>query len=300
MIRAATDKGVFRDCNEKAGKKMSETQSDNPGAEVADFEPKALDSILSRAEEPAEEEKPEASSAPSSDDKTPSKPEEKPESSEKKPDEKGEKKADDTGDKKADSPPESEKEDDSKSHSVPLAVVMDERERRKQAEARAAELEKQLNSREGETQRPSVFDNEEAFRSDIEGRALQMAESRVFKMSEHLAVEQYGEETVQSAVNRLAELVKEDQQLAVRFRDAPSPFHEAVKIVQEKEKVQAALDGSLEKEIEERVRAEIKSEAEKKQAEEDEIPSSLAAVSSNGVGAGSTWQGPTPIEKALQ
>jgi len=273
---------------------MSEDQVETTEAQDTGFQPQALDSILTRAEEP-EEDKSEAS-LPKPESEGSKEPE-----GDKKPadDELKDEKPKDTGEKEDDPPPGSKKEDDDKSHSVPLAAMMEERDRRKQAEKRAQELEQQLQGN-GEQARPSVFDNEDAFRTDIESKAVQLAESRVFKMSEHLAVDQYGEEVVQTAVNRLAELVKEDQQLAVRFRDAASPFHEAMKIVEEKEKVQAALDGSLEKEIREKVEAELKSEAEKKKAEEDEIPSSLAGVSSNGVGAGSTWQGPTKLEDALQ
>ena len=266
---------------------MSDEVSEGAEAqESADFQPQSLSTIFAAADEAASEEK---SEAPAPEGET--QPQADTQASE-----------DDTGEKEADSAPESDKSE-SDSHTVPLAVMMKERDGRKSERARADRLEAEMKAlKEGDTKRPSVFDNEEEFVSHIESRATQMAENRFFAMSEKLAVDSFGEEVVSTAMERLAEIVQTNPQLAVRFKDSASPYHEAVKIVEEQEKVQAALDGTLEEQAREAGRKEALNEKAKQsqESEESEIPSSLAAVGSTGVGAGSNWQGPTPISKALQ
>lgn len=270
-----------------------------------DFTPSSLESIFQTADiAPAEddtgttEDTPKTDTSDSSTKAEPGKTEEKAGGEDTKPDDKSEASTDDkdTGDKDTDAPPASDKkDDDSKSHSVPLAVMLEEREKRKSAEA---ELQKLKEGSQEEQQKPSVFDDEDAYRDSIQNAVRGEFQQKFLAMSEKMAVDQHGEEAVQAAVDRLADFAKKDPQLAVRFRDATSPFHEAIEIVKEQEELEAYRNGTLKEQLKEQARKEL--EAEQQKAEEDEIPGSLASESGTGVGAGSEWQGPTKLEDALQ
>lgn len=251
----------------------------------AEFEPQSLDTIFAAADRAEEE-----TEAP------------KAETVEKTPDAKAdeataETKDEDTGVKQEDesSPPDEEAKDSDKPN-VPLAALMDERDKRKSLEQRIQQLEQEKAQAQPE-KKPSVFEDEDQYRQSIVQEVEQNYNTRFLAMSEKLAVDQYGKETVETAINRLSEYAQENPLLAARFRDAASPFHEAVAIVQEQEKANMALTGEYDKKI-----AELTEQLEqlkKTKAEEDEIPSSLAGESGTGV-SGNDWSGPTDLKDALQ
>lgn len=179
---------------------------------------------------------------------------------------------------------------------VPINALLDEREKRKAAEAKLAEFQKE----EPATEMPSVFDNESGFVETIDSKISEVEQKAVLRVSQGLAIKEHGREAVQAAVDKLGELAKENPNLAVKFRQSDHPFQEAIDIVAKHEALAEIGDPA---EYREKLKAEVRAELEAELADtpDDHIPTSLVDAPSKGSvnKAGSTFTGHTPLESIL-
>lgn len=105
---------------------------------------------------------------------------------------------------------------------VPISAMMDERDRRKAAEARALELEQRQPQ---QVQRIDPFDDPEAFVAQQQQQvANQVAELR-FQMSDQMAREKHGPETVDTAIAWAGERAKSDPVFAASYMRDPNPIN---------------------------------------------------------------------------
>lgn len=105
---------------------------------------------------------------------------------------------------------------------VPLSAMMDERDRRKAAEARAAELERQQ-----QNSRPSIdpFDDPEGYAQQQQMMvANQVAEVR-FQMSDMMARQTHGADAVDAAISWAGEKAKSDPVFAASYMRDSNPIN---------------------------------------------------------------------------
>jgi len=97
---------------------------------------------------------------------------------------------------------------------VPLAAVLDERDKRKALEARIAEFERNQRVQPQET--PDPFDSPTEFRESVK------AEIRL-EMSDRFARQKYGDEDTQKAINWAMERAQSDPAIAISFARQADP-----------------------------------------------------------------------------
>ncbi len=167
---------------------------------------------------------------------------------------------------------------------VPLAGLLDERDKRQQAERDRDELKAQLAEREAETEkRPSVFDDEEKAFSTIEERQAAERLNDKFELSRDfmgMIKDDY--------LDREAEfmtLAKEDTTLQKQLREHPNParfaYETAVRHAELKEmenlpETKEKLQAEWREELKEELRKELSEEADKDKSKRDAITPSLA------------------------
>lgn len=102
---------------------------------------------------------------------------------------------------------------------VPISALMDERDRRKQAEERARQFEQQQGQ-----QPPNPYDDPEGFAAHQQ----QMVEERLtqerFAMSDMFARERHGDETVETAVKWAQERAQADPSFAMSYMRHQNPI----------------------------------------------------------------------------
>ena len=143
---------------------------------------------------------------------------------------------------------------------IPIAALLDEREKRKEKEREADELRKRIAEYEAKAApKPDFFTDPEAALAAAQRAAQAAAINTKLETSRFLAEEKYGAEKVQAAY----EFFDKNPHLSAPLLSSPSPFHAAVK---EYEKHQAmteigedpaAYRARVEAEIRERILAEM-------------------------------------------
>jgi len=231
--------------------------------------------------------------------------------------EKPEDESDDTGNKaegsetgEGDGSPPSGDDKDEKL--VPLAVVHAERDRRKAAESELEALKAEgtpaADTQTPKISLPSIYDGEGDFQEGIIKLVTTTARQEVFndrlKSSQAKAIEEFGEEKVQKALDRMTPEMKINPKFVDRFRQAQEPFMEIVQMAEDLDKAEKMADPDYvsnwekekEAEIEKRVRAELEGKAKKESDLDDAIPDSLAGSRSTGdLKAGVPYSGPKPL-----
>lgn len=109
---------------------------------------------------------------------------------------------------------------------IPIAALLDEREKRRKAEERAAALEAQ-NRRPQQT--PSVQDDPEAFAQYIQNLTERASVSSRFDVSETLATEKHGEDTVKAAMQWGMERSQQSPAFAAEYLKQKHPIDWAVR-----------------------------------------------------------------------
>lgn len=134
-----------------------------------------------------------------------------------------------TGEKQDAEPTPGDRNDEEEPRMVPLTAHLSEREKRQQAEARLAEMERRL--REIEAQREGGEDPQavsDAFFDNpaqaVASTAQQVAMAERLKLSKFMAEKEFGPELVQEATRYF----DEHQDESWRLLEDPSPFHAAV------------------------------------------------------------------------
>jgi hypothetical protein len=115
--------------------------------------------------------------------------------------------------------PEAPKED----KSVPLTALLDERDRRKEAERRAAEYESRQ-AASAPVDMPDPIDDPRGFAEWQNSQVQQALVSQRFEMSDLMAKQQYGEETVKTAAEWAMEKAKADPLFATAYMQQPHPI----------------------------------------------------------------------------
>ena len=117
---------------------------------------------------------------------------------------------------------------DEKTHgNVPLAALLDEREKRQKLEREAEELRRwrqQYEAQQTQQQRPDFFDNPEAALSQVQQQFQAQLVGEKLKQSRFLAEREYGAELVQEAYAYFDANPAQSHALL----GEPSPFHAAV------------------------------------------------------------------------
>lgn len=107
--------------------------------------------------------------------------------------------------------------------SVPLSALLDERDRRKAAEAKAAEFEAR-HSAPAPVDMPDPIDDPRGFADWQQGQVQQALVSQRFEMSDLMAKQQYGEETVKTAAEWAMDKAKADPLFAQAYMQQPHPI----------------------------------------------------------------------------
>lgn len=223
---------------------------------------------------------------------------------------------DETGE--TDAPPASS-EDKKDEITVPLGALEAERNRRKVVEAELEALKANpAPTVEAQTQTPfhdlpSIHDGEAQFQQGMSDLAKREARQVIFEerlsLSENAAVEEYGKDVVQAAIDKMTPQMKDNPEYVKRFRQAREPYVELVKMAADIDKASKLTDPNYvskweaekEKEIEARIRTELE-EAAKKEADLDAtIPDSLSGRRSSGdLKSGTPHPGQKPLNELFK
>jgi hypothetical protein len=154
-------------------------------------------------------------------------------------------------------PPSAEEE--KPQQQVSLTALLDEREKRQNAERERQELLSRLQQFEQQSQAqqqkaPDFFENPEQRVAMEVQKATQIARSQMLDQSQFFATQQHGAELTQKA----AEFVMGNPQLAQQLRGHPSPWHGAVELFQKHQVLEEIGDDPAA--YRERIKEEIKAE----------------------------------------
>jgi len=188
------------------------------------------------------------------------------------------------------------------SHMVPLEALLAEREKRQEAERKAAEVKPKVDFWENpEAAMQAALDAErEKLREEARGLATSEARSLFLQFTEADARSRYAD--YDQAREVFAEAAAKNPMLAAQLREAPNP----AEFIYQQGKTQAelkAVGGNLadyRKRLEAELRQKLEAEYAAKAARTASVPLSLNSEPSKGAGiTGAGWAGPTPIEDIL-
>lgn len=147
---------------------------------------------------------------------------------------------------------------------IPVTALLDEREKRQEAQRKAEEYDRQLREMRAEMQRlkepkqeaPDWFENPQEAAKFHNTQVEQQFQARMLQQSKFLAEREFGSETVTEAVQYFDRYPAASQQ----FKDHPSPFHAAVEFYQ-RQKVAQEI-GSDPESYKAKLREELRKELE--------------------------------------
>lgn len=131
-----------------------------------------------------------------------------------------------TGEKQADAgPPPASQED----KHVPLASLLDERDKRKAIESELAEMrkwreEQERKAREAERNAPDPYEDPKGWAAHQQQEVRSMLFNERLNVTEQLARQQYGDETVAEAQRSFLEASQRDPTLGQRLVNEPNPY----------------------------------------------------------------------------
>lgn len=172
---------------------------------------------------------------------------------------------------------------------IPISALLDERDKRKAAAAEAEELRRKLAEYEAKAQpKPDFFADPEAAIQAAQQAAMAAAINTKLETSRFLAEKDFGAELVAEAYA----FFDQNPHLTQGFRNAPSPYHEAVatyrkmKAMQEIGDDPQAYRARIEEEVRQRLLAEMQA-----QPKPTAPPPSMAAAPGTGAGKAPTASG---------
>lgn len=225
--------------------------------------------------------------------------------------------SDKTGEKEADPSPGSGED----KTVVPLAAMLAERDKAKalQAELEAIKAAGSVGDSPTEQAKvdtsdiPSIYEGEDKFVEALSRKVQETTRQEIFKdrlrTSQKVAIDQFGAEKLQAALDKLTPEMAKSPQLQERFKQADQPFVEAMKMAEEMEKAEQVNDPEFvqkwteekEKEIEARIRAELAGELDAEADLDKAIPDSLSGTRSSGdLKGGQNYKGPKPLSSILE
>lgn len=176
--------------------------------------------------------------------------------------------------------------EEKQSDHIPLTALLDEREKRQQAQRELEELRRWKAQQEAQRQqqRPDFFENPEAVLQQERQQFQQALVAEKLKQSRFLAEREFGAETVQAAF----ELFNDPKHApkSHELLNEPSPFHAAVEYYKQQKTLQeiGSDPEAWRKQQEEALRAQIRAELEAELAQKKPAapPRSLASAPSAG------------------
>lgn len=195
-------------------------------------------------------------------------------------------------------PPAAEKTEPS----APIAALLDEREKRKEAERKLAEIEK---AQKPEEETDFFEDPEGALRQRDQAFEEKILQNKL-EMSQAMAKQSHPD--FDEVLGKFNKAMETDETLKGRakaiWNDALTQPHPALSIynaVQRELALQEMSDpDELRKKIEAEVRAELAKEKEEEKPASPDIPESLADERSVGSRKGPEWAGPTPLGEIIK
>lgn len=170
-------------------------------------------------------------------------------------------------------------EPEPKDHSVPLAKFLDTRDELKEARRRIADFE----SRQQQPQSaPDPFDDPHGFAAHQQAQMTGQVAAIRFEMSEQLAKQVHGDETVTSAIDWAGEKAKADPLFAASYMRQPNPIDWIVRQHKRESVVSQIGDRSLDDFIKDHI------------AKNPELLASLAPSSVAAPVVATTQQAPVP------
>jgi hypothetical protein len=108
--------------------------------------------------------------------------------------------------------------------SIPLPTYLDERERRKEAERRLNEFEATRAERAQNDDMPDPYDDPRGFAEWQDRKTEQRLTAQRFELSDLMAKQQHGTETVEAAATWATERAKSDPSFAQAYMQQPHPI----------------------------------------------------------------------------
>jgi hypothetical protein len=171
---------------------------------------------------------------------------------------------------------------DTKQHVAPLTALLDEREKRQEAERKFRDLERREQERQAAQQQMPDFSNDPIAAMDYQRQVFQQRlYNERLNTSRFFAEQQHGADKVKEAF----EFFDRNPALSHQFVDHPSPFHAAVEFYTKQklaDEVGSNPDAYRAK-IREELRAEMLAEMQVPVQPKPRIPGSLAAAPAAGV-----------------
>jgi hypothetical protein len=203
-------------------------------------------------------------------------------------------------DEKVEAAPEETKEPEKEPEKIPLAVYLEERSKGKALEARVSEMEASM-AQKPEVKAPDMFEDPQGYNEHMDARLSQAVKNAEMNMSEAMAQEKHGTETVAAAFEALK--ASGDQAAIGAIQNSRMPYQELMKWDKQRQAmIEVGDDPAAWKEAERaRMRAEIVAEAETERAKAaaGRPAPSLASVTGIGGGPQTTWTGPASLDKVI-
>lgn len=187
---------------------------------------------------------------------------------------------------------------------VPLAALMDEREKRQKLQAENEQLRAQIKPQEA-AQPPDLFDDPAAYAAHVEQLISNKGFENAVVVSQAMMRMQHEDYDAMEA--KFADMVKENPSLAVQLRNAELPAVFAYETAKKAEKL-AAMENIEEweakktAELEAKIRAELTAELEAKAsaaAKGDNLSPSLTKQRADGANSGVILDVPDPLQSTF-
>lgn len=112
---------------------------------------------------------------------------------------------------------------------VPITAMLDEREKRQAAERELQELKRwkdqlEAQQRQQQVSMPDVFEDQEGFVRHTQATVQQMLWNERLNMSEALARDKFGDETVESATQAFQQAARANPAIYAEMRQHPNPY----------------------------------------------------------------------------
>ena len=187
----------------------------------------------------------------------------------------------------------------SKSADVPLAALLDEREKRQNAQREATALQQRLDAQtDPDKEATDPFEDfDGAFNERAEG-LVRMVNSRFIDLTASLAKSQYSDYDEMETL--FLEESKSNPQLITQMEASSNPAEFAYQHAKSKHELEEAGDlDTLKAKIRAEVEAELLGKSSKEQDTRDAVPDSLSDARSSGKSRGKAPGGPMPLDSVF-
>jgi hypothetical protein len=165
----------------------------------------------------------------------------------------------DEGDTPTPAPDEPPASAEKTTRDIPITALLDEREKRQRAEARAAMLERQFAAQQPKPELPDPMTDAEGYTRAISGSFEQRLQAAMLNQSRFFAERDpaIGKGLIDEA---MAWYDQQPYEVSAQFLGAPSPFHAAVDFYQQQKTASERSSPDYEARLREKLRAELLAE----------------------------------------